>query len=117
MSATINFYNGTEWVSLAGGTVKSITAGEGLDGGVITDTGTISLKSTAVDPGAYVLATVVVDQHGRVTEAYSAGNIIAPGTITIPLDKSLYVNGKFFVPHGAAFPVEAFNGMLFVKTA
>jgi hypothetical protein len=116
VTATINFYNGTEWVSLGGGTVKSITAGEGLDGGVITDTGTISLKNTAVTFGSYDLASITVDQQGRLTAASSAGNIIAPGTFTIPSDKALYVNGKFFVPHGAAFPVEAFNGMLFVKT-
>lgn len=56
-----------------GGTITSITAGVGLDGGVITDVGTIDLADTAVTPGVYGDATnsaqITVDQQGRITAA------------------------------------------------
>lgn len=57
----------------ATGTVTSITAGTGLDGGTITTSGTIDLANTAVTPGPYggstAVATFTVDQQGRLTAA------------------------------------------------
>jgi hypothetical protein len=56
-----------------GGTVTSVTAGVGLDGGVITTSGTIDLADTAVTAGTYGDATnsaqITIDPQGRITAA------------------------------------------------
>lgn len=51
------------------GTVYEIIAGTGLDGGVITSTGTLSLANTTVTPGAYTNANITVDAQGRIISA------------------------------------------------
>jgi hypothetical protein len=72
------YYDGTQWVLNGDGTVKSITAGTGLDGGTITDTGTISVADTAVTAGNYEYASITVNQQGQIT---SATNGAAPVTV------------------------------------
>lgn len=62
--------------TLPSGTVTSITAGTGLNGGVITNTGTISMPNTGT-AGTY--SGVTTDAHGRVTDGTTMSINDAPG--------------------------------------
>jgi hypothetical protein len=57
-------WDGTTLTSTSTGTVSSVTAGAGLNGGVITTTGTISMPNIGT-PGTY--SGVTTDTQGRVT--------------------------------------------------
>lgn len=97
MNATVNArgqvvtaYNGTE------GTVTSITCGEGLLGGTITDKGIVSIRENAIGDkfladvpsvvkGTYLCPEITVNQKGLVTEIKSGSVIkridVGPGLI------------------------------------
>lgn len=74
-------FDGNEWKAApdndsdSGGTVKSITTGNGLMGGPITTTGEISLTDTGVVAGNYTRANIKVDSQGRISSASSSGAI------------------------------------------
>ncbi len=65
-----------------GSAVTEITAGTGLDGGIITSTGTLSLEDTSVTPASYTIANITVDQQGRLTAASSGSAVTSVATGT-----------------------------------
>lgn len=112
------YYDGSNWVTVTNGTVTSITAGTGLDGGTITDTGTLSLADTAVTAGSYTYLSATINDQGQITAASSGaapissisgtnneidvnnGNVISLAS-TIEAPGNLKVtNGYLVIPSG-----------------
>lgn len=71
---------------IGGGTVSLINTGQGLQGGPITTTGTISISNTGVTSGAYGTATAVsqiaINSQGQITSASSVNILIPTSQIT-----------------------------------
>jgi len=93
-------------LSMAGG-VTLVDTMDGIQGGPITSTGSISLTNTGVSPNSYFLASVVVDEKGRITMAQSntavssiiTGTGLTGGPITmsgtIDLEDTLVTPGSY----------------------
>jgi hypothetical protein len=87
--------SGLKWVTPFSG-VSSITAGTGLTGGTITTSGTINLADTAVTPGVYNYAGIIVDQQGRITAATNGAVPLTPSAFTAKGDTLIGTgNGSF----------------------
>jgi hypothetical protein len=88
-------WNGSEWVAQAGGagtgTVTSVTAGAGLDGGTITTSGTISMPNVGTADSYGNVAQVpyiTTDAQGRIT-AITLNNIAIDTAQVAGLDAAL----------------------------
>jgi len=77
--------------SSGGGTVTSITAADGLTGGIITTSGTIGLEDTDVTPGTYTLANITVDSKGRITYATDGSGT---GGTDITIDQDINITNE-----------------------
>jgi hypothetical protein len=114
------------------GSVTSITAGNGLDGGVITSNGTIDLADTTVTPGSYTNANITVNAQGQITQAtsgvsgsssngtvtsisagvgLSGGTITTSGTISLPV-----INNTVGAFTNAAITVDAYGRVTHAQT-
>lgn len=79
-------------MNMSGSGVTSITAGAGLNGGVITTTGTISMPNVGPGAGTYFpVDTVSLDAQGRVTSAVqSTATFVRMWPDFLPASASLY---------------------------
>lgn len=76
-----------------GGTVTSITAGTGLNGGTITTSGTISLANTSVAAGSYNWGNFTVNQQGQLTLASSNTDLPISFINGYPNDGTKFLRG------------------------
>jgi hypothetical protein len=91
--------------AVTNGTVTSITAGTGLDGGTITSNGTISLANTAVTAGNYgsssAVSSIAVDAQGRLTAASNVTIVATQVNLSNTSANATFVTSELpLVPEG-----------------
>ena len=95
------------WVYIGTGSINSITAGAGLDGGVITSSGTISMSNTGTS-GTYTKVTT--DSKGRVTSGTALADTDIPD-----IDTSKITTGTLSAERGGlGTDVSAFSGLPYI---
>ena len=69
LAASVGYALQAEIGTKGEGSVSEVDTGNGLTGGPITSTGTISLANSGVTSGSYTNTNITVDQYGRITAA------------------------------------------------
>jgi hypothetical protein len=129
-STTLFLRNDGTWAAATGtggGTVTSITAGIGLNGGTITSSGTIDLNNTTVTAGSYTSANITVDAQGRITAAANGSGGSTPTLAAVTAAGNITtLNGIFGqtssgngigvggVTPGGAMGISTYDGTMFL---
>jgi hypothetical protein len=119
-NTTLTFNNGTTMTTAATGTVSSVATGNGLQGGTITTTGTLSVACPTYNTvGSYALAG---DTGGTPLVANVGGNL-AGSTIVIrnalagPGGTNTPSGTWKFLGYGQGIPCISFGGYLVCRVS
>ena len=98
------------------GTVTSITAGDGLSGGTITSSGTISIPTQAgISAGSYTNTSITVDARGIITAISNGAGIPQASYLTLGTNASLTNERVLTAGTGIAFTDTGAGGTLTVE--
>ena len=120
-STSLKYYDGTNWIALgsSSGTVTSVATGEGLTGGTISTSGTISLKNAAAftnntilkwdNTGTQFVNSSMVDSGTNVT---ITGGLTVTGSITgnVSTATALATARDFSISGDMTAPTVSFDG-------
>jgi|TARA_R110002167_G_scaffold105624_1_gene271545 hypothetical protein len=120
-STSLKYYDGTNWIALgsSSGTVTSVATGEGLTGGTISTSGTISLKNASAftnntilkwdNTGTQFVDSSIVDSGTNVT---ITGGLTVTGSITgnVSTATALATARDFSISGDMTAPTVSFDG-------